>query len=150
MGPFLDWQDAIRNSPLHRVAHFRHVNISKILLQYGAETDLRNHRGGSPFHIAACQESLAIATALLDTGGDKEARMVNGRSPLHLTVINGSIDAVTLLVRNETFTEHCDRSRGQTPLSEAAEYGLTATIRILLEAGADVEFISSKGLTPLH
>ncbi|CAM9486124.1 unnamed protein product, partial [Ascophyllum nodosum] len=58
----------IGNSPLHRAAHFRHVNISKILLQYGAETDLRNHRGGSPLHIAACQGSVAITTALLDAG----------------------------------------------------------------------------------
>ena len=120
------------------------------MLQYGAETDLRNHRGGSPLHIAACQGSVAIAAALLDAGADKEARMVNGRSPLHLAVINGNVDVVMLLLRNQAFTEHCDRSRGQTPLSEAAEYGLAPTIRILLEAGADVESTSSEGLTPLH
>ena len=149
-GAFLDWQDVIGNSPLHRTAHFQHVNISKILLQYGAETDLRDHRGGSPLHIAACQGSVAIATALLEAGADKEARMVNGRSPLHLAVINDNIDVVTLLVRNEAFTEHCDRSRDQTPLSEAAEYGLAPIIRILLEAGADVESTSLEGLTPLH
>ena len=149
-GAFLDWQDEIGNSPLHRAAHFRHVNISKILLQYGAETDLRNHRGGSPLHIAACQGSVAITTALLDAGAGKEARMVNGRSPLHLAVINGNIDVVTLLLRNQAFTEHRDKSRGQTPLSEAAEYGLAPTISILLEAGADIESTSLEGLTPLH
>ena len=149
-GAFLDWQDVIGNSPLHRAVHFQHVNISKILLQYGAETDLRNHRGGSPLHIAVCQGSVAIVTALLEAGADKEARMVNGRSPLHLAVLNDNIDVVTLLVRNEAFTEHHDIRRGQTPLSEASEYGLAPIIRILLEAGADVESTSSEGLTPLH
>ncbi|CAM9485929.1 unnamed protein product, partial [Ascophyllum nodosum] len=137
-------------TPLMLAALGGHEEVVCMMLKAGAGTDLRDHRGGSPLHIAACQGSVAIATALLEAGADKEARMVNGRSPLHLAVINDNIDVVTLLVRNEAFTEHCDRSRDQTPLSEAAEYGLAPIIRILLEAGADVESTSLEGLTPLH
>ena len=149
-GAYLDWQDQIGNSPLHRAAHFGHVTISNILLQSGAEVDLRNHRGGSPLHVAACKGSMPIAAALLEAGASIDGRMVNGRSPLHLAVINDNIDVVRLLLQKGAFTEHRDRNRGQTPLSEAAEYGLDPIIRVLIDAGANVESTSSAGLTPLH
>lgn len=81
--------------------------------------------------------------------------MVNGRSALHLAVINNHPEIVKMLLKAGAYVEHRDHVRGQTPLSEAAEYGLAHVIRILLEAregasATDVETRSSAGLTPLH
>ncbi|CAM9872386.1 unnamed protein product, partial [Sphacelaria rigidula] len=81
--------------------------------------------------------------------------MVNGRSPLHLAVINDKPEVVKILLKGNAYLEHRDHVRGQTPLSEAAEYGLAHIIHMLLEtregkSTADVETRSSAGLTPLH
>lgn len=88
-------------------------------------------------------------------GADTESRMVNGRSPLHLAVINDNPEVVKALLQAGAYVEHRDHSRGQTPISEAAEYGFAHMINILLEARkgespVDVETRSSAGLTPLH
>lgn len=150
-GAFLDWQDEIGDSALHIAAHHQHTTIANTLIKAGADTNLRNRRGGSPLHVAACTGSAEIAITLLQAGADADARMVNGRSPLHLAAINNRIDVVKLLLEAQACTEHRDRSRGQTPLSEASEYCLAPIISLLLRVGrADVEARSSAGLTPLH
>lgn len=147
---FLDWQDELGNTPLHRAAHFQHAKIVRALLEHGADTELRNRRGGTPLHVAACTGCVSIVASLLSAGADTECRMVNGRSPLHLAVNNNEIEVVKVLVSAGAYMEHHDLQRGQTPLSEAAEYCLAPIIRILLAAGADVHSVSSAGMTPLH
>lgn len=150
-GPSLDWRDDTGGeTALHRAAHFQHFRITEVLLRAGADVNLRNVRGGSPLHVAASTGCAKITAALLEAGANQEARMDNGRSPLHLAVINNKPDAVLLLLRAGASTEHRDFERGQTPLSEASEYSLAPIIRVLLEAGADLESRSTAGLTSLH
>lgn len=150
-GAFLDWQDeAGGETALHRAAHFQHSRVTELLIGAGADVNIRNVRGGSPLHVAASTGCARIMAALLQAGANREARMDNGRSPLHHAVINNKPDAVLLLLRAGVGTEHRDLERGQTPLSEASEYALAPIIRLLVEAGADVESRSAAGLTALH
>eukprot|EP00903_Cladosiphon_okamuranus_P008154 g7853.t1 len=150
-GAFLDWQDETGGeTALHRAAHFQHSHVANVLIGAGADVNLRNVRGASPLHVAASTGCVRIMAALLRAGADREARMGNGRSPLHLAVINNKPGAVLLLLRAGASTEHRDLQRGQTPLSEASEYALAPIIRLLVQAGADVQSRSKPGLTVLH
>ncbi|CAN0527134.1 unnamed protein product, partial [Scytosiphon promiscuus] len=69
-GAFLDWQDGTGDTPLHRAAHFHHATISRILLQAGADPNLRDHRGVSPLYIAAGTGCGEIVADLLEAGSN--------------------------------------------------------------------------------
>ena len=149
-GAFLDWQDANGETPLHRAVHFHHGIVSSILLKAGANPNVRDHNGFSPLLVAACTGSVEIAADLLKAGADKEPRMLGGLSILHMSVENNRVDVVSLLLDVGASTEHRDGTQGQTPLSWACERCLAPIVRVLVEAGADLESRCSAGLTPLH
>ena len=149
-GAFLDWQDKNGQSPLHRAVHFRHAIISRILLQAGADPDLRDNRSASPLHVAACTGYGEIVAELLEVGADMELLMKRGQSPLHMAVGNNRLNVVRLLLNAEASTEHRDDIHGLTPLSLACRFCLSPIVRILVEAGADVESTSAAGITPLQ
>lgn len=72
-GFFLNWQDEIRNAPLHREAEFDHNKIDNALMRNGVETDIRNRRGGTPLHVAASNGCLEIASSLINSKANTES-----------------------------------------------------------------------------
>lgn len=66
---------------LHGAAAFGHIDAIKLLLESGADIELRNKDGSTPLFIAAffCQEE--AVKALLEAGADKNARDNKGTSP---------------------------------------------------------------------
>ena len=149
-GAFLDWQDGTGDTPLHKAVHFDHIIISRVLLQAGADPNIRDCNGASPLHIAACTGHWEIVSDLLEAGADMEPLSVGGPSALHRAVVNNRANIVSLLLNAGASMEHCDGIRGQTPLSWACERCLAPIVRVLVEAGANVEARSLAGLTPLH
>ena len=149
-GAFLDWQDGSGHTPLRLAAHFHHDTISRILLKAGANPNLTDHLGTSPLHVAAFDGRGRMVADLLGAGANKELRTFWGESPLHRAVMNNKVNAVGLLLDAGASTEHRDATLGQTPLSWACKGCLAHIVRVLLNAGADVESRSSAGLTPLH
>ncbi|CAN0540629.1 unnamed protein product, partial [Scytosiphon promiscuus] len=148
-GAFLDWQNGNGETPLHRAVHFRHVAISRVLLNAGADPNLRDRRGTSPLHVAACTGCGEIVLDLLRAGTDVESQRVGGQSPLHMAVVNIRANVVSILLSVWAFTEHRDNTQGQTPLSSACERCLPSIVRLLTKAGADVESRCLAGLRPL-
>ena len=149
-GAFLDWQDASGDTPLHRAVYFKHIIISRILLQAGAKTNIRGHASASPLHVAAFTGCVEIVADLVTAGADMEPRVVGDFSPLHLAVVKNRLNVVRLLLNAGAYTENHEAYCGQTPLSWACRGCLSLIVRALVEAGADVESRSSAGLTPLH
>lgn len=154
-GAFLGWRDGTGYTPLHRAVHFHHAIVSRLLLQAGADPNPRDHHGASPLHVAAGTGREEIVADLLEAGADTELQTVGGYSPLSAAVANNRVsgnrmNVVRLLLNAGASTEHRDVVYGQTSLSWACRSGLAPIVRVLLEAGADVESRSSAGLTPLH
>ncbi|CAM9473445.1 unnamed protein product, partial [Hapterophycus canaliculatus] len=151
-GAFLDWQDQHQSrTPLHRAVHFRHFQILKILLQAGANPNLRDCYGITPLHLVAVSGCTAGAAELLPAGADTTIRCHNSCTPLHTAVAFNRVDMTKLLLRaSRSAIEIRDTYLGITPLSWASKRGFTVMLCILLEAGADVESRSFAGLTPLH
>ncbi|CAM9404638.1 unnamed protein product, partial [Hapterophycus canaliculatus] len=86
-GAFLNWQDHQHGrTPLHRAVHFRHFQILKILLKFGANPNLRDRHGITPLHLVAVSGCTAGAAELLEVGSDTTARTNDSYSPLHLAV----------------------------------------------------------------
>ena len=104
----------------------------------------------------------ALVELLLKYGADVTAKTNSGCNALYYAVIDGDIEIVQLIwntyganTTNIVDTSDCD---DYTLLHHASEYGNTAVVKMLIEAGADVDKITTcfldqfqdSGFTALH
>lgn len=123
-------------------------------LTYGAAANLRENAGGTLLYRAALQGAVPLVAALLAAGASCAPCGVLRRTALHAAIHPASegqkvAQIVALLLAAQVRPDVTD-ARGVTPLHGAARYGLFATARLLVEAGAPVDAADDAGVTPLH
>lgn len=83
---------------LHHAVRERQSDAVKLLLDAGADTDLRTLRGGmTPLHIAVDENQGPIVELLLAAGADVNARDELGRTPLSLALRANRTELAQLL-----------------------------------------------------
>lgn len=84
-------------SPLMWAAEENNIEMMTLLLEKGADPNLRNRRGMSALLLAAKNGHSDAIKLLLDKGADVDCE-AQGVTPLHAAVAYGHIDAVRLLL----------------------------------------------------
>lgn len=133
------------------VAHQKAWAVQMLLWEGGADVGADNGMR-TPLHEAAFHGAGEIAELLLDAGADVDALDGNGRTPLATAAFNRSEptrEMVRLLLGCGAGLEVKD-SRGYTPMFWAAYYRNYYAMRVLLEAGADVNAVDAKGVSLLR
>jgi hypothetical protein len=102
-------------TPLHYAAENGHIEIARLLLQNGAEVNVRNNYGNTPLHWAASNGHVDILHLLVENGVDLEAQDNNGERVLHWAVLNGNLPFIHELI-----------SRYHVDINERENDGLTA------------------------
>ncbi|CBZ53142.1 hypothetical protein NCLIV_029290 [Neospora caninum Liverpool] len=85
-GPVQTWSAAI-----HFAAIKGNVEISKLLLDYGATVNDVDSDNRPPLHYAACRDNSQYVSWLLSRGARLDLFDVNGRSALHAAAIKGQL-----------------------------------------------------------
>jgi ankyrin repeat protein len=122
------------NYDLNGAAFHGHWRLCQFLIENGADVNRAlPDTGETPLHAALCKPNrptyAMIVGLLLNRGSNPNARTKPG--------------AVTECFMREA------RTRGETPLHRAAAFGTEASIRLLLDAGADPRAKDASGDTPL-
>ena len=136
--------DASRNIPRSSLH-----NVTRLLLEYGADANARDNGGSTPLHKAAYNGRTEVVLVLLEHGADANARYNGGLTPLHEAAYNGRTELVLVLLEHVANIGAKD-NQGRTPLHEAADHGRTEVVRLLLEHGANASAEDDQGRTPLH
>ncbi|MDE2974991.1 MAG: ankyrin repeat domain-containing protein [Gemmatimonadota bacterium] len=134
------------NTPLHHAAMYDNGDNVALLLEAGADVDVRNDRDATSLVWATAHGRTAVAAILLDWGADVNAHDDRNRTPLHHAVRRGDIEAVALLLEAGA-NVHARDDEGATPLIWRSR---PAVLDLLIGAGADVGARNSSGSTALH
>ncbi|MGW7067122.1 ankyrin repeat domain-containing protein [Streptomyces sp. NPDC054855] len=109
----------------------------------------RDRLGRTAAHYAVVDGNAARLRALLAGGADPEAVDACGWTPLHFAAQAQDPAAAEVLLAAGASVDAVDR-QGNTPLWKAVfnSRGEGATIRVLVEAGADPDLVNVHGVSP--
>ena len=137
-------RDRWGHSPWQLAVRVGHIEILKLLADRGADLVQCDRHGRSLLHLAAQTNSPALPW-LIDHGAEIDAIDDSADTPLHLAAEYDSLDAARDLIAAGADV-HRERAHSARSISKAASL---AMLRLLAEAGADIDFVDGYGDWPL-
>ena len=141
-GPFSDFPVTPHYDP-------RLSDVTRLLLEHGADINARVEDGRTPLHVAAENGRVEVVRVLHEHGANIGAEDDEGRTPLHLAANYGDVETVHVLLEYGA-NIGAKSNQGRTPLHLAVNHGSAEVVRVLLEHGADVGAEDDEARTPLH
>lgn len=131
--------DAVRTGDLVRVKDF----VGK------ADLELRDPQGRSALLLAVRADNVEIARALIAAGADVNAKDSNRDTPFLYAGAEGRNDILKLILATGSADLRDTNRYGGTALIPAAHHGHPSTVKILLDAGLDIDHVNDLGWTAL-
>jgi ankyrin repeat protein len=122
-------------TPQHSAAAFGLVEISRLLLQYKADSNAQDHHERTPLRVASDQGHVNVARLLLEHGADVDARGDIRNTSLHRASYSGHLDVARLLVEHGANIDAED-GKGRTALQVASESGHHDIAKFLSDHGS--------------
>ncbi len=125
-------------TPLHQACEDNDLNQVKSLVDAGNDVNMPDHNNWTPLIWASALNHGEVAQFLVDQGADVNARTKNGSVPLHWAAYNGNTDLMRSLLSKGADVNAVDEF-GQSVLLSAAAYSMSPeTVKLVLEASAQV------------
>jgi ankyrin repeat protein len=116
-----------------------------LLEQPGIKPDVRNSLDESPLMLASLKGDLELCKRLIFREADVNK---TGWTALHYAATGGFPEIVQLLIDNFAYID-AESPNGSTPLMMAAMYGNAATVKVLLDGGADPYIKNALGMNAI-
>ncbi|XP_027976469.1 ankyrin repeat and SAM domain-containing protein 1A isoform X1 [Eumetopias jubatus] len=161
-------QNNDNETALHCAAQYGHTEVVKVLLEELTDPTMRNNKFETPLDLAALYGRLEVVKMLLNAHPNLLSCNTKKHTPLHLAARNGHkavvqvlLDAgmdsnyqprrtwVTVLMTCCSALSFAFQTEKGSALHEAALFGKTDVVQILLAAGIDVNIKDNRGLTAL-
>lgn len=84
------------DTPLHVTVRAGNCDIDEILLNMGANLDLRNNYGDIPMHVACQKNNLTAVSHLMHKNADENIQNNNSDSPLDCAITRGHTAVVKI------------------------------------------------------
>ncbi|WP_422450001.1 ankyrin repeat domain-containing protein [Endozoicomonas sp. ALB091] len=135
----IDQWNEKKNIPLLCAARKGSYEVSKVLLEYGADPQARDGANWTALHWATWEykiQSVMLLKCLLDHGVDINARNNRGHTPLCTAILRGELPVVNTLL-SEGADPNIPDNDGSTALDYAVSKGYTNMVDDLLAHGAN-------------
>lgn len=166
-------------TPLLSAVQLNRTDVSKSLIELGADINAKDKDGWSALHFAAWNGNIDIAKVLLSkglnpddrtkdlatplmrptskemaellisSGADVNAQTSRGVAPLHMAVSLENLAVAEVLIKHGAGV-NSPNSEGDSPLHYISAHRGTAVATLLLDNGAAINAKSKGGQTPLH
>jgi len=120
-----------------------------LLIEKGADVNIKNYKGATPLQAAANNNFIEIAKLLIENGANINSKDKDGWTPLYAAFSSNSIEAMILLIE-EGADINAKNKKGNTVLYEAISKNCIKIAELLIEKGADVNIKSNDGMTALE
>ena len=127
-----------------------HPDVVEVLIDAGADIDVKDTRGRSPLHKASISGSLDVLKMLVKAGADVRVTDNKGYTCLTLAVANGRTETVRYLAGLKDVDVNHSGDKGHTALHLAGGEDYAEVAQLLIDAGADIETRNEKGRSPLQ
>jgi len=91
----IDWEG---KSLLQYGAEHNQVEIARLLLEKGANVNLKNKRGETALHLAVLKSNFELARIVIENGADVNLRNYEGYSALHAAAATFNEEMVKMLI----------------------------------------------------
>jgi ankyrin repeat protein len=147
-------RDGRGRSALLVATHGNHVAVARALITAGADVNAKDGMEDSPYLYAGAEGRVEILKMTLAAGADLKATNRYGGTALIPAAHHGHPEAVKMLLTTAIDKDHVNKL-GWTALLEAVILGdggatHTEILRLLVEAGANVNIADRDGVTPLQ
>jgi ankyrin repeat protein len=146
-------KDASGRSALLLATHGNHVEAARLLIAAGADVNAKDNIQDSPFLYAGAEGRNEILKMTMAAGADLKSTNRYGGTALIPAAHHGHVETVKILLATAIDRNHINRL-GWTALLEAVILGdggeaHTEIVRLLVDAGANVNIADRDGVTPL-
>ena len=141
----LEKKDALRRSAIHLAATHGYTDIVKALLAHGVKK-FDEDKGNHPLFLAARYANDELCRVFIDWGCDAKMTDSQGCNLLHLS---GTYFVTKMAIDMGVPVNHQCNS-GATPLLYAMIYRRYATVKLLIESGADPFICDKEGISAFH
>ncbi|XP_078594817.1 death-associated protein kinase 1-like [Branchiostoma floridae x Branchiostoma japonicum] len=141
------WRD---QTSLHVASRHGHTKVVNLLIQNGADPEVRDREGLTSLHVASKHGQTEVVELLIRHGVELEPKDSEQSTPLHLAAARGHTGTCELLIRSgaEVMVKNQDQP---TTLHRAATGGHAGTCELLIRYGSDVNAVGDEvQSTPLH
>ena len=138
--------------PLVAALYKGHIQVANLLLQHGANLDVRGAYGRTPLHRAITWLDETVVSAvrfLLEHGADANPQREDYRTPLHLAAAWGNHIVTQILLQTRVYTDQGILS-WQYRFGPAPILNHFNLVQLMLEHGANIHAEDEHGWTPLH
>ena len=122
---------------LHRASYFGQFEVVKLIVNRGADINIRDAKNNTALHLAAESGSVDIIKLLLDKGMSVNLTNTHGFTPLHISAGFGNLEATKTLIHRGAALNNVNKC-GDTPLTLASRRGHLEICRFLTEISADI------------
>ena len=144
----------LHNSPLHFAAFYNRIVFARKLIAKGAKLNRVNYLGATPLSTAIEKGHTLIVKILINSPGiDLSIVDKQGLSILHKAASTGNAEILNFILKNlnsKLSIDCCTNYDKLTALHQAAYNGQLPIVKILVNAGANVNAKSNTNTTPLH
>ena len=155
-GASVDARDERGRTALVATAYENHVDVAEVLVEAGADVNVKDETQQSAYLISTSEvgDDPRLLRLTLQNGADAESLDSYNGTGLIRAAERGHVEVVTELLETDIEVDHVN-DLGWTALLEAIILGdggprHTRVVRLLVEAGADVNLADGEGVTPLE